>query len=317
MDFRTLRYFVAVAQELNITRAAEKLQMSQPPLSAQIKALEEDLGTPLFIRGNRSLTLTDAGHLFYRRAMQMLELSDKTRSELAVFGQELSGRLCLGVVDGRAPFLAAHWIAGFHEEFPNVTFSLWKGSSDDVIDRLSRGLSDVAIIAAPYDTEHLEGISLGREPWVAMIPQLHPLACSGRGSISLASLADEPLIVPARASRIQAIHSWFAEIGKEPHILCELSDYENAIALVEQNVGICIFPQSSYTPNPHITVKMITDTAKYAENVLVHYKSQSPVGLTRAFLDYVEDFLTEDRMHSSRFQVKEEVFTLPEDAALL
>ncbi len=317
MDFRTLRYFTAVAQELNFTRAAEKLQMSQPPLSAQIKALEEDLGTQLFIRGNRSLKLTDAGHLFYRRAMQMLELSDKTRSELSVFGRELSGRICLGVVDGRAPFLAARWIAGFHEEFPLVTFSLWKGSSDDVLNRLARGLSDAAIIAAPYDTEHLEGVSVGREPWVAMIARQHPLSDAYGDSIPLHALADQPLIVPARASRVQAIRSWFGEIDREPHILCELSDYANAIALVEQNAGICIFPQTTYTPNPLVSVKVITQTAKYAENVLVYDKSQPPVGLTRVFLDYVSDFLAEDRIHSDRFQVKENVFILPEDATLL
>ncbi len=317
MDFKTLQYFVAVAQERNFTRAAARLQMSQPPLSAQIKSLEEDLGTQLFIRGKRSLTLTEAGHLFYRRAIQMLELSDKTRSELSAFGQELSGRLCLGLVDGRAPFLAARWIAGFHEEFPKVTFSLWKGSSDDVLDRLSRGLIDVAIIAAPYDTEHLSGISVGREPWVAMMAKQHPLSGQYGSSIPLSALADVPLIIPARASRVQAILSWFDEIGREPDILCELSDYENAVALVEQNAGICIFPQATYTPNPYICAKVITDPAKYAENVLVHYKSQPPVGLTRAFLDYVDDFLAEDRIHSERFHVREQVFSLPDDAALL
>ena len=176
MDFRSLQYFIAVAQELNFTRAAEKLQMSQPPLSSQIKALEEELGVQLFIRGKRRLTLTEAGTLLLQRAVQMMELSEKTRRDLSSLGNELSGTICLGMVEGRAPYLAARWIAGFQEEYPLVRYELWNGSSDDVLDQLHRGLADLAVIAAPYDIEHLDGFSVGREPWVAIISRSHPLA---------------------------------------------------------------------------------------------------------------------------------------------
>ena len=86
MDFRVLQYFVTVAQELNFTRAAEKLQMSQPPLSNQIRALEEELGVQLFIRGKRRLTLTDAGTLLFQRSVQMLELAEKTRRDISCLG---------------------------------------------------------------------------------------------------------------------------------------------------------------------------------------------------------------------------------------
>ena len=114
---------------------------------------------------------------------------------------------------------------------------------------LSRGNVDLAVVAAPYDTEHLDGLCVGQEPWVAMIPNDHPLALRMGNSISLADLKDEALIIPQRASRVTAIRQWFHGVGVEPKIICKLSSYVNAIALVEQKVGICIFPQTTYTPN--------------------------------------------------------------------
>ena len=93
MELRTLRYFTVVARELNITRAAEKLNMSQPPLSNQIKALEEELGVQLFIRGKRHLELTEEGALLLRRAVQMQELADKTRQELASLREGMTGTI--------------------------------------------------------------------------------------------------------------------------------------------------------------------------------------------------------------------------------
>lgn len=174
MELRTLRYFTVVARELNITRAAEKLNMSQPPLSNQIKALEEELGVQLFIRGKRHLELTEEGTLLLRRAVQMQELADKTRQELASLREGMTGTIYLSMVEGRAPFLAAQWIAGFREEFPLVRYNLWNGSSDDVLDRLRKGLADLAVIAAPYDSEYLEGFPVGRELWAAMLHPDHP-----------------------------------------------------------------------------------------------------------------------------------------------
>ena len=106
MDFRSLQYFVTVAEELNFTHAAEKLTISQPPLSMQIKQLEEDLGAQLFIRGKRKLQLTEAGRAFYRRATQILSLSQDARDEIRSLGNELSGRVRLGIVAGRAPYFS-------------------------------------------------------------------------------------------------------------------------------------------------------------------------------------------------------------------
>ena len=293
MELRTLRYFTVVARELNITRAAEKLNMSQPPLSNQIKALEEELGVQLFIRGKRHLELTEEGALLLRRAVQMQELADKTRQELASLREGMTGTIYLSMVEGRAPFLAAQWIAGFREEFPLVRYNLWNGSSDDVLDRLRKGLADLAVIAAPYDTEHLEGFPVGQEPWAAMLHPDHPLAKEPGDTIPLSSLVGEPLIVPSRKARIESIRRWFGEIGAEPQILCEMSNYMDAAALSSQGVGVSIFPQTVGVSNGLVVSKVVTQPARQAEYILVWNKGQAPTGLTREFIHYVQDCLEE------------------------
>ncbi len=311
MDFRSLQYFVTVAQELNFTRAAEKLHMSQPPLSSQIRDLEEDLGAKLFLRGKRRLQLTDAGALLLQRAIQILEISEKARLDLTSLGNELSGTIRFGMVEGRAPYLTARWIAGFREEYPLVRYELWNGSSDDVLDQLHRGLVDLAVIAAPYDTEHLDGFSVGREPWVAIIPREHPLAMLPGSEIALSSLVGQPLIIPRRKSRVEAIRRWFGGIGAEPDILCEMSNYMDAVALAEQNVGISIFPQTTYTPNAHVVSKLITQPAKQVEYVLIWERGQR-ANLVREFIRYVQDFTEADLIHTERFRVREPEIELPE-----
>lgn len=289
MELRTLRYFTTVAQELNITRAAEKLNMSQPPLSNQIKGLEEELGVQLFIRGKRHLALTEEGALLLRRALQIQELADKTRQEIASLREGMTGTIYLGIVEGQAPFLAARWIAGFREEYPLVRYNLWNGSSDDVLDRLRKGLVDLAVIAAPYDTEHLEGFSVGQGPWVALLHPDHPLARIEGDSLPLSSLVGEPLIVPSRRSRIEALRRWFGEIGAEPNILCEMSNYMDAAALTSQGVGVSIFPQTTSASNGLVVSKVVTQPGRQVEYILVWNKGQPPSGLSREFIHYVQD----------------------------
>lgn len=295
MDLRTLRYFTTVAQELNITRAAEKLNMSQPPLSCQLRNLEEELGATLFLRGKRQLQLTDEGALLLRRANQILELCEKTKQEIQALNQEVSGTLYLGMVEGRAPYLAAQWIAAFREQHPLVRYHLWNGSSDDVLDRLRQGLVDLAVIAVPYDTEHLTGFAVGSEPWIALIPRENPLGREPGGEISLSQLVGQPLIVPSRKSRIQSICQWFGEIGAEPTILCEMSNYVDAVALTEKGIGISIFPQMPQT-NRLLISKVITQPERRVEYVLVWNKQNPPTGMVDGFVQTARKFLEQEQL---------------------
>ena len=293
MDLRGLHYFSVVAEELNFTRAAQRLCMSQPPLSNQIKALEEELGTPLFLRGGRTLQLTEAGKVLYRRASQLLDLAERTQEEVSSLAMGLSGTLCLGSVAGLAPFLAARWLAGFREEYPLVRFEIVNGSSDDIIDQIQRGYIELGLIAAPYDDEHLEGIPVGDEPWCAIMSRRNPLAAEPEKPLPLKELAGQPLIVPHRRSRVDEIRSWFQQAGAEPTIIGEHSNYVDVLAMASADVGICIFPQTAPETMPGIVCRRIVEPSHQARYLLVRKRNTSISELSQAFLDFVTDDLQE------------------------
>ena len=316
MDLRSLRYFVTVVEELNITRAAEKLNMSQPPLSNQMKGLEEELGTQLFIRGKRHLTLTEAGAVLYRRAQQLLELSEQTQEEIRSL-EGLSGKLNIGLVEGRAPYLLSRWISGFRMEFPQVSFNLWNGSGDDVLDRLHHGLADLALVAAPYNTELLDGFPVAREPWTAIMSVRHPLAQEEGDRLPLKKLAGQPLFIPSRRSRIEAVRSWFREVGEEPVIAGELSSHIDAVALAEQNVGICIFPMTTYNDSDLVVKKVIVESERQIEYVLLWNRNHQQKEVAQEFVNFVQDCLEEEQKGNVPYIVPAREYIPPEGTSLL
>lgn len=316
MDLRSLLYFTVVAEELNITRAAERLNMSQPPLSSQIKGLEEELGVQLFVRGKRHLTITESGALLYRRAKQILELSEQTRHEIRSM-DGLTGNLNISLVEGRAPYLLARWIAGFRSEFPQVGVHLWNGSGDEVMDRLQRGLADLALVALPYNPELLEGFPVGREPWVAILSKEHPLAAEEGAFIPLKKLVGQPLFIPNRRSRAESIRAWFDELGEEPFIVGDLSNYIDAVALAEQNAGISIYPMTTYTKNDLVIKKIITESARQVEYALVWSRSVRRTELVQEFINYVQDCMEDERLGTQSYRMPEKEFLPPEDTKFL
>ena len=194
--------------------------------------------------------------------------------------------------------MISRWVAEFSCRYPEVQYNLWNGSSDDVISRLSKGLCDLAVIAAPYDTERWEGIPVGSEPWAALIPHDHPLAKAPGDFVSLSDLAGEPLIIPSRKSRAKEIRGWFEKIKEEPKILCEISNYMNAFALVKAKVGIAIFPATMDFGMTHtqVVTKTIVNPGHQADYVLVWDKNRSLEGLAEKFLGCVQE-LQEKEYH--------------------
>lgn len=293
MELRHIRYFLAIVEEGNFTRAAEKLMIAQPPLSRQIKDLEEELGTPLFLRQPKGLILTEAGNKFLNYANQIVALAERSAEDIREMNTGLKGTVYLATVEGRAPKILSGWIAGFHEEYEGVDYNLWNGNTDDVVSRLYNGLCDMAIVTAPFDSEHFDAIEVGREPWVAIIPAGHKLAAPG-DTIDIRELEDQELIIPSRQSRKQEIESWFAPLGKKPRIVARLAHMLNAYELSAHGLGISIFPAAAADyKTAEVVIKRIVNPERYASYVLLKKKDHPISIVAQSFWDYISDIQTE------------------------
>ena len=288
MDIRTLSYFVTIAEELNITKAAEKLCMSQPPLSSQMKALEEELETTLFIRGKRHLQLTESGKLLYRHAKEILSLVNKTSEEIRAMGKGMRGKISIGLVEGSAPIIASSWIEKFLSNYNHVEFMVVDGNSDELIAKLRSGLIDMAVITSPCDNTLLNSFKVGQEKMTAFMSKDNPLAKLPGNTIDLAELKDKPLIIPTREAMNRMITKWFKEIHAEPKVVCRMDNYLDVAALAGRNIGISIFPKTSYILNETLVAKEIVNPEREVEYLFVWLKNKPLSLLDEAFIDHVK-----------------------------
>ena len=292
MDLRTLSYFVTVAEELNITKAAIKLHMSQPPLSKKLKELEEELNTILFIRGKRALTLTESGKLLYRHAKEILLLTNKAKNEIKAMNDKLTGTIYIGLVEGSAPNIAAKWIETFLAKNKNVHFNIIDGNSDELIKKLRSGLITLAVITAPCDNTLLNSFTVGSEKMTAFMSRNNPLSNLPGNTIDLALLKDQPLIVPSRESVNTMINSWFKEIDARPNIICKMDNYLDVAALSGNNVGVSLFPKTSYISNSDIVVKEVVNPERYIDYLFVWLKGKPLSLIDETFINHIKSYQT-------------------------
>lgn len=293
MELRVLKYFVTVAEELNITRAADRLNISQPPLSAQMKNLEEELDTVLFIRGKRHLQLTESGQLLYRYAKEILSLSEKTSNEIRLMGKGMHGTISIGLVEGSAPDIASQWIESFMKKYSDIKFRIMDGNSDELIERLRSGLINLAVITAPCDQTLLNSFKVGQEKMTAFMSKDNPLSKLPGDTLALASLKDQPLIVPSREYMNDMIYKWFKEIDSEPRIVCKMDNYLDVAALAGRNIGISLFPKTSYILNPQLVAKEIVNSGREVEYLFVWLKGKPLPLADEAFIDFVKQSIKE------------------------
>ncbi|WP_026146336.1 LysR family transcriptional regulator [Zestomonas thermotolerans] len=248
MELRHLRYFVAVAEELHFGRAAERLGISQPPLSQQIQALEEELGARLLERTNRRVALTEVGRLFLAEARQVLAQSDKA-VQLARRAQRGEiGELKIGFTSS-APFTSTipRSIFAFRQAYPAVHLELLEMSSRQVVAALQERRVQVGVIRPLALPEGMERTELFREPLVAVLRADHPLAQGRDGGIGLAELAEEPFVyfpVSFGTGLYDQLLELTRQAGFTPRIAQEAGEAMTIIGLVAAGLGVSVLPAS-------------------------------------------------------------------------
>ncbi|MDD6326253.1 MAG: LysR family transcriptional regulator [Lachnospiraceae bacterium] len=210
MDLRVLRYFLTVAREQSFTKAADQLHITQPTLSRQIAALEEELGTVLLNRGGHTMTLTDEGILLKRRALEILDLKEKILNEFKGDDGLIDGTITIGCGEFAAVETLAKICKGYKEKYPLVQIALHTGTADAIQTRMNKGLVDIGLFMEPVSTEELDYIRLGRsDQWVIGLRLDDPLA--EKEYITKEDLVDLPLILPERLSVQSELANWFGK----------------------------------------------------------------------------------------------------------
>ncbi len=245
MDLRQLRSFVAVAEEQQFTRAAERLGIAQSSLSAQIRQLEQELGVPIFNRTTRHVSLSDAGELLLARARVVLaEVADVT-SEIQRMKGMLSGRVVIGVTQTPGPVDVLQLLAGFSRRYPSIELSVREDLSVQLADELREDRLDLGILSVvePNDCRGLHMEPLAQEELVVIVPSHHALA--ERGSVAVADLAGERLITsPAGATIRRTVMSAARQAGLELDVGFESREVSRIRAMVAAGLGVAVLPRS-------------------------------------------------------------------------
>lgn len=210
MELRVLRYFLTVAKEQSFTKAAEQLHITQPTLSRQLAALEEELGTDLFNRSGRSITLTDEGILLKRRALELIDLEEKIVDEIKGTEEVIEGKVTVGCGEFAAVETLAQICERYRKKYPLVQIAIHTATADEVQEMMNKGLVDIGMFLEPVSTQDLDYIRIkDSDHWVVGMRPDDPLA--GKEYIEKKDIIDKPLILPERLGVQSELANWFGK----------------------------------------------------------------------------------------------------------
>lgn len=244
MDIRQLRYFVTIAEEGKITTAAKRLNIAQPPLSKQLKQMEEELGVVLFDRDKKSLNLTLEGEKLFERAIEILNKFDETLVEVQELRKGASGILSVGSNLYCASLMLSKVIA-IREKNPHLTFKVWEGETIHLIKMLSKRQIEIAITNSPVNEKNISKMALARDPYVLVLPE--KWCWREKNTAKLKEMINLPLMLLRPNYGLGAygqIINEFQRLNLEPNILCECQDLIMLLGLVSSGFGATILPHS-------------------------------------------------------------------------
>ena len=291
MEVRVLRYFLAVAREENITKAADMLHITQPTLSRQLAQLEDDLGVRLFERGTRRIILTNEGVLLRRRAEEIVDLIDKTERELAEQEEIVDGTITIGWGELESVKYVASMLRAFSESHPLVRYRLYSANADHIKEQMDRGLIDIGLMLEPADISKYEFVRLGvKERWIAIL-------CPEDALVALDEIRPEDLrgrrlIVPFRQNVRSELFNWLGDSYDEKNIICTSNMSTNSSIMVKEGFGCALVIEGSlpYCDARELSLRPL---AGLASTSVLAWKRQQPFSpAVTKFIEFAKCFVS-------------------------
>ncbi len=292
MEIRTLRYFLAIAKEESITKAAEILHITQPTLSRQIAQMEEETGAKLFDRGARKIKLTSEGILLKRRAEEILQLVSKAKEELAIKETRVEGKISIGCGETSSVLFLSDLLASFKKKYPYVTFDLFTATADLVKEQMDKGLLNIGLLLEPIDMEKYDFIRFNiKENWVVLMPPDDPL--SKKDFITAQDLSELPLIMPRRTNIQNELANWFGKYYESLNIVFTSNLSTNAAIMVNKRLAYSLVIEGAvpFLDQNKVTYRPLNPPLT-ATSVLA-WKRNTPFDLaTKKLIEHLQCFLS-------------------------
>lgn len=292
MELRQLAYFLAVAEERNFTRAAQRIPIAQPAISQQIHRLESELSEKLFVRDRRGILLTPAGEALLPHARSMLASADHAREAVAEVTGLMSGRLAIGFVQPLPDRRLVRLLGAFHREHPKIELRLIEDETDALLAALDTGELDAALIGLGTYDRLPSGVTsrlVAREPAVAAVYPEHPMA--RHGSTTLRALRDTPMVALTSSSKQRSNLETACRIaGFVPRIVAETSDLAVTVELIRQQIGVAVLPRSALEGVTSV-VQLPLTRPKLDRRILLTWRPGSNPPAVRAFLTMAQHHL--------------------------
>ena len=283
MDIRQLKYFQAIAEEGQISKAAKRLNMAQPPLSQQLKLIESELGVQLVERGPRQIKLTEAGRLLQDRAGQIIELLNATTVELQDHNSGSRGALSIGAVASAGATFLPERIRHFHAQYPGIHFQFWEGSTLRILELLQNGVIEIGIARAIYDPDIFQAYDLPAEPMIAA-QKLTGTPKPPAVRLQVTELRDKPLLI--HRSNEAMISEVCRKNGFRPSILCRGDDVRSLLAWADAGLGVAIVLKSAtgLVPSNHLTFQEIADPTLSIKKAIIWNRNHYLSNVAKNFL---------------------------------
>ena len=290
MDIRQLRYFTAIVEEGTLTGAARRLNMTQPPLTAQLKLLEEELKCPLFTRDGKRLHLTEAGHHFYERAQRILGMCDAAVTEMADFQEGAMGTLRIGVISSVKDQLFPRWICCFWKKYPNIRYEIYSANTYQLLDHLQNGQIDLALVRTPFSKTQMDILHIKKEPFLA-IGDSSFFPSYKESSLTVKDLEKAPLILYRRWEEMLKMR--FEAEGITPRIICCNDDAQTTLALASLGMGVGLLPASAAPQKIPENMRLLSlkENTLASEIALVCRKKSQLSKASRLFWEMLEFYI--------------------------